>query len=79
MRYALVSLMLGVILICVLIGTADDAELAAFDPFHPTSLLPIVAHRMQKVPFLVREFVDEFTAPYRQRVERATTLPPEPR
>jgi hypothetical protein len=78
MRYAFISLMLVGILLAVLIGTADEAELASFDPFRPVTVVPIVVHRVQKVPAAVRSLVDAFTAAYRQHIERTTTPPPGP-
>jgi hypothetical protein len=79
MRYVLIIVMIGFIVTCALIGTADDAELSAFDPFRPATILPIVAKRAQQVPPLVRDLVDGLTAPFRQRIERTTTLPSDSR
>lgn len=74
--------MKNVLLVCVLglavavevavfIAASDDS-FASFDPHHPATLLPILAGRLHAFRStarkLVRALVDEFTAPYRERL-----------
>ncbi len=82
MRYVILACVLGLAIVldlAVLVATSDDM-LESFDPFHPATLLPIVANRVHTVSTtageIVRDLVDWFTAPYRERLHR--TLPTEP-
>jgi hypothetical protein len=78
MRYVLLACLIALGLTCalsVVVTTADDRELEAFDPFRPATLLPIVANRLHDLRPLVHDLVDAFTAPYRQRLENRATLP----
>jgi len=65
--------------LAVFIASTDEA-LEAFDPYHPSTLVPILAHRGRVAAAgaseLVRDLVEGFTAPFRARVHR--TIPPEP-
>jgi hypothetical protein len=63
----------------VFIASSDDA-FDSFDPFHPATLLPIVAGRLHEVQLQVRELDVQhlfhlLAAPYRERLHR--TLPTE--
>jgi hypothetical protein len=82
MRYVILAFVLGLAIVldlAVLVATSDDM-LESFDPLHPASLVPIVADRVHNLSAaageLVRDLVDWFTAPYRERLQR--TLPIEP-
>jgi hypothetical protein len=74
MRYGLVVLLicLGIAFdLSVYIATSDDA-FDAFDPLHPATLLPILANRYRELHSQgrgwLRNLVDEFTAPFRERL-----------
>ncbi|OGB94431.1 MAG: hypothetical protein A2Z31_10520 [candidate division NC10 bacterium RBG_16_65_8] len=49
-----------------------------FDPHRSATLFPITASRLREIPTqvheLVRDLVDEFTAPYRERLHREIPL-----
>ncbi len=82
MRYLLLLCVLGLALtldLSVLVATSGTM-LESFDPRHPATLLPIVADRLHTVSTatgeLVRDLVEWFAAPYRERLQR--TLPTEP-
>jgi len=84
--------MKNVLLVCVLglavtvevavfIAASDDS-FASFDPHHPATLLPILAGRLHAFRSVaskfVRALVDQFTAPYRERLRHespAESLP----
>jgi hypothetical protein len=75
MRYALLVLLicLGIAFdLGVYVATSDDS-FGSFDPLRPATLLPIVASRLDALKFQLREldvqaFLDEFAAPYRERL-----------
>ena len=60
----------------VLITTSDDS-LESFDPYHPATLLPIVAKRLNSLRSQARElrlseFLDAATAPFREGIRHAS-------
>lgn len=66
--------------LCLLIATADDAEIAALDPYHPATLLPLVAGRLHAVQAYVRDFrvsdlLDAATAGFRARLRHEGLTP----
>ncbi len=82
MRYVILVCVLGLALtldLSVLIATSDDS-LEAVDLRRPATLLPIVADRMHDVATaageLMRDLVEWFAAPYRERLHHS--LPAEP-
>ena len=69
--------------LCLLIATADDAEIAALDPYHPATYLPLVASRLHAVQAYVRDFrasdsLAAATAGFRERIRRESPLESEP-
>ncbi len=76
MRY--VRLLGGLVLalafgLCLLIATADDAEIASLDLHHPATYLPLVANRWHTVQSYVRDFrvsdlIDTATAGFGERI-----------
>ncbi len=57
----------------LLIVMADDSELASVDPYHPATLLPLVASRLHAVRSYVRGFrasdlIDAATAGFSERI-----------
>lgn len=82
MRYVILVCLVALALaldLAVLISTSDDL-LESFDPRHPATLVPIVAKRMHDLATatgnLMRDLVEWFAGPYRERLQR--TLPVEP-
>jgi hypothetical protein len=74
MRYLILVCVLGLAIaveVAVLIAASDDS-FASFDLHHPATLLPILAGRLHAFRPAARKFVralvDEFTAPYRERL-----------
>ena len=68
--------------LCLLIATADDSEVASFDPYHPATLLPLVASRLHAVHAYVRDvrasdWIAAATAGFRERI-RHENLPGSP-
>jgi hypothetical protein len=85
MRYALLVLLicLGIAFdLGVYVATSDDT-LGSFDPLRPATLLPIVANRLDalksKCVLAVQAFLDEFAAPYRERLRHEGFTEPLPR
>jgi hypothetical protein len=72
MRYVLLVCLLGLAIaldLAVFVAASDDA-FESFDPFHPATLLPIVAGRLHALKSQVRELdvrdlLDALAAPYR--------------
>ena len=67
--------------LCLLIATADDPEIVSLDPYHPTTLLPLVASRLHAVQSYVRDFrvsdlLDTATAGVRESIRHES--PPQP-
>ena len=59
--------------LCLLIATADDSEIASLDPYHPATLLPLVASRLHAVHAYVRDvrasdWIAAATAGFRERL-----------
>jgi hypothetical protein len=57
----------------LLIATMDESEVASLDPYHPATLLPLVASRLHAVQSFVRDFrasdlIDAATADFRERI-----------
>jgi len=84
MRYGLLILLicLGIVFdLSVYIATSDNS-FESFDPLHPATLLPIVARRFRELHSQVREvlrdLVDESTAPYREQLTRSIPTDPLP-
>lgn len=82
MRSVLLVWLLGLPLIFglgVLIATSDDS-LESFDLHRPATLLGMAESRLREIQShvrrLLRDLLDEFTAPYHERLHR--TLPTEP-
>ena len=82
MRYGLLVLLICLGLICDLglyIAMSDDS-FESFDPLHPATILPIIANRFRdlrdQVGEVLRDLVDGFAGPYRERMHR--DLPTEP-
>ena len=76
--WGVVALTVG---LCLLIATADDAEIAALDPYHPATFLPLVASRWHAVQayvrdFRVRDLIDTATAGFSARIRREPPTPP---
>ena len=86
MRY--VRLIGGIVLVlafglCLLIATADDAEIASLDPHHPATYLPLVASRWHTVQSYVRDLrvrdvLAAATAGFRERIRRESPSESEP-
>ena len=82
MRYVILVCLLGLAIavdLAVFIASTGEA-FEAFDPYHPSTLLPILTQRLRAAADgtgeMVRDLVEGFTAPFRERVHR--TLPTEP-
>jgi hypothetical protein len=65
--------------LCLVIATADDAEIASLDPHHPATYLPLVASRWHTVQSYVRDFrasdlIDTATAGFRERIRRESPI-----
>ena len=70
--WGVVALIVG---FCLLVATADDAEIAALDPYHPATLLSLVANRLHGVQADVRDFrasdlIDVATAGFRETIRQ---------
>lgn len=81
MRYLILICVLGLAIVCdlgVYVATSADA-FESFDPLHPATLLPIVLGRLQalraRVGDLVNDLVEEFAAPYRERIRHEYPTP----
>jgi len=66
----------------VLITTSDDS-LESFDPYHPATLLPIAAKRLNTLRSQVRELrvsdlLDGAVAAFRERIRHASPAQPPP-
>ena len=72
----------GLSLITFGLFATPGAPLASFDPHHPATLLSIADSRLREfrsaVSELLRDLVDEFTAPYRERLRRESPTPSQP-
>lgn len=85
MRYVRLVGILGLALICglgTLIVTSNDS-LESFDPYHPGTILPIVANRLRVLRAQVRELrlrelIDGATAAFRDRVRHESATHPTP-
>lgn len=82
MRYGLLVFLICLGLLCdlgVYIATSDDS-FDSFDPLRPATILPIIADRFRnlrdQVGEVLRDLVEGFSAPYRERMHR--DLPTEP-
>jgi hypothetical protein len=81
MRYVIVASLVGLGLGLILfgIGATSGDRSPSFDPHRPATLLPVAEHRVREfgsaVIELVRDLVDEFTAPYRERIRRDGLTP----
>ena len=71
--------------LCLLIATADDAEIASLDPYHPATYLPLVASRVHAVQAYVRDFrasdsdvVAAAIAALRERIRRESPMESDP-
>jgi hypothetical protein len=80
MRYVILVALLSPAIalgLAVVIATTDGT---LESPYHPAALLPIVANDFRAAATaaseLLRDLLDGFTAPYRERIPR--TLPTEP-
>lgn len=81
MRYIRLACILALALFCgvsALIATADDS-LESFDPYHPATLLPIVAKRLhtlraQARELRVGELLGAAIAAIRERVRHETPI-----
>jgi hypothetical protein len=67
--------------LCLLIATADDAEIASFDPRHPATLLPLLTSRLHAVEAYVRDFrvsdlIDAAAAGFPERIRHENPTPP---
>ena len=75
MRYVILVCLLGLAIaldLAVFVAASDDA-FESFDPFHPATLLPIVAGRFHALESQVRELdvrdlLDVLAAPYREPI-----------
>jgi len=68
---------------CLLVATADDAEIGSLDPYHPATFLPLVASRVHAVPAFVRDFqasdvLAAATAGFRERIRRESPMASDP-
>ena len=76
MRYLILVCLLGLGLSLIAFGLAGPPgdRLASFDPHHPAALLLSLDNRLHAFRFaateLLRGLVDEFAAPYRERLRR---------
>lgn len=84
MRYVILAclVVLALALDCaVFIATTDEA-VEAFDPYHPATLLPIVANSCRAAATaaseLLRDLLDGVTAPHRERMHRTLSTEPLP-
>ena len=62
-------------------ATADDAEIASLDPYHPATFLPLVASRLHAVQsylrnFRVSELIDAASGGFRERIRHESASPP---
>ncbi len=84
MRYGILVCLVALALaldIAVFVATNDEA-FEAFDPSHPSTLLPILMTRARAAwtatGALVQDLVDGFTAPFRERLHRPLPVEPAP-
>jgi len=84
MRYILLACLLALAVafdLGVLIATSDDS-FGSFDPYHPSSLFPIVAGHVQELQSRVRvcvtDLLDTVIAPYRTQLRHGSADPSEP-
>jgi hypothetical protein len=85
MRYVILVCLLGLAIafdLAVFIATTDDA-FESFDPYHPATLLPIVASRLHALRSQVRELdvhalLDALAAPYRETIRHERPTPSQP-
>jgi len=81
--WSVVALAVG---LCLLIATADDAEISSLDLYHPATLLQLVTGRVRAVQAYVRDFrasdfIAAATAGFRERIRRESAIesaPPYP-
>lgn len=84
MRYGLFVLLicLGLIFDLGLYIASSDDSFGSFDPLRPSTLLPIIANRFRELHAqagdALRGLVDDFTAPFRERVRRHFPAEPLP-
>lgn len=86
MRYVRLACLLILAIVCgasVLIATSDDS-LESFDPYHPATLVPILAKRLhalrsQARELRVSEFLDAAVAAFRERVRHERPIDSSPR
>ena len=81
MKNVLLLCVLGLVLaleLALFIAATDDS-FASFDPHHPATLLPVVAHRLHnvrsQVEARVRELIDMSTAAFRERIQHENLTP----
>lgn len=70
MRYIRLAYVIALVIfsgVSLLIATSDDS-LESFDPYHPATLLPIVAKRLQTLGSQANELLDSTTAAFRARI-----------
>ena len=84
MRYILLAFLLALAVafeLGVFVATSDDS-FGSFDPYHPATLFPIVASRMQDLQSHVRlrvgELVEVAIAPYRMQIRHESADRSEP-
>ena len=76
MRYLILICLIGLGLSLIALGLAGTPgdRLASFGPHHPAALLLSIDNRLHAfrsaATELLRDLVDEFTAPYRERLRR---------
>jgi len=81
MRYVLLACVVGLAITCDLavLTASSDITLETFDPLHPATLLPIMADGLgalrAQAGEAVNDFVEWFTAPYRERLQHETSNP----
>jgi hypothetical protein len=65
-----IVLALALVGLGLLIATADDREVASLDPYHPATLLPLVASRLHAVQSYVHDLSDAATAGFRETIQK---------
>ena len=83
MRYVILVCLLGLAIgldLAAFVAASNDA-FEPFDPFHPATLLPIVAGRLREIrsqvrAIDVREFFDVLVGPYREPIRHESRTPP---
>jgi hypothetical protein len=81
MRYIRLAYVIALVIfsgLSLLIATSDDS-LESFDPYHPATLLPIVAKRLHTLGSQVTQLLDSAAAAFRERIrhESATEFLPQ--